>query len=104
MKIIAAMVQDQDVDELLGALTERGFRATKIHTTGGFLRHSSSMLFIGVETDEMVEDALALIRAHCHPRRQLVYPHGTTLPEEAIEVEVGGAVIFVWEAERYERL
>lgn len=49
MKLIAAMVQDQDADQVLGALMGIGCRATKIHTTGRSLRGSNNVILIGEE-------------------------------------------------------
>jgi len=89
---------------VLGALIEKGYRATKISTTGGFLRHSNWMVLIGVEDDREVEAVLEVIRSHCHTRRQLVYPSEAPHTSEPIEVEVGGAIVFVWDVDRYERL
>ena len=103
LKLIAAMVQDQDADELLGALIETGFRATKINTTGGFLRGSNNMILIGVE-EEKVDQVLEVIKAHCHPRTQTVHPAHADYLVEPMTVTIGGATVFVWDVERYERL
>ena len=103
MKLIAAMVQDQDADEVLGALMEIGCRATKIHTTGGFLRGSNNVILIGVEQNRM-DQVLGVIRTHCHSRTQMVYPSEAPYLSSPMEVEIGGATIFVWDVERYERL
>ena len=103
MKLIAAMVQDQDADEVLGALMEIGCRATKIHTTGGFLRGSNNVILIGVEPSR-VDQVLGVIRTHCHSRTQMVYPSEAPYLSSPMEVEIGGATIFVWDVEQYERL
>lgn len=103
MKLIAAIVQDRDADELLDALMEIGFRATKIQTTGGFLRGSSNLILIGVEPGR-VEQAFDVIRSHCQSRTQLVHPKDAPYLASPLEVHIGGAIIFVWELERYERL
>ncbi len=103
MKLIAAIVQDQDADELLNALMETGFRATKIQTTGGFLRGSNNIILIGVEPDR-VDQALAVIRSHCQSRTQLVHPDDAPYLTSPLEVRIGGATVFVWDLERYERL
>jgi len=103
MRLIAAMVQDADAPDLLNALVEHGFRATRIETTGGFLRDSSSMILVGVAA-EKVDDVLDVIRAHCHTRKQLVTPTEAPFLNEAIEVEIGGAIVFVWDIGRFERL
>ncbi|HID87152.1 MAG TPA: hypothetical protein EYP55_07200 [Anaerolineae bacterium] len=103
MKLIAAIVQDEDADGLLDALMETGFRATKIQTTGGFLRGSSNLILVGVEP-EKVDQALEVIRTHCQARTQLVYPDDAPYLASPLEVRIGGAIVFVWELERYERL
>ena len=36
MKLVIAVVQDQDSNRLSSALTKNNFRATKLATTGGF--------------------------------------------------------------------
>ncbi|HIC89877.1 MAG TPA: hypothetical protein EYP04_10810 [Anaerolineae bacterium] len=103
MKLIAAIVQDRDAEGLLDALMETGFRATKIQTTGGFLRGSSNLILIGVQP-EKVDLALEVIRGHCQSRTQLVQPEDAPYLASPLEVRVGGAIVFVWELERYERL
>ena len=103
MKLIAALVQDQDADEVLGALTEIGCRATKIHTTGGFLRGSNNVILIGVEPGRM-DQVLEVIKTRCHSRTQMVHPSEAPYLSSPMEVEIGGATIFVWDVERYERL
>jgi len=103
MRLVAAMVQDADVMDLLNALIEHGFRATRIETTGGFLRGSNSMILVGVAGQE-VEDVLRIIRSHCHTRKQLVTPTEAPFLNEAIEVEIGGAVVFVWDIGHFERI
>lgn len=106
VKLIAAMVQDHDVDEVLGALIEKGYRATKLSTTGGFLRYSNWMVLVGIEHkdgEDKVADVLRVIEKRCHTRKQLVLPPGAPAEAEPIEVEVGGAIVFIWDAE-YVRL
>ena len=54
MKLIIAIVQDEDANRLVSSLMEAGFGATKLATTGGFLRAGNTTLLIGVE-DERLE-------------------------------------------------
>jgi uncharacterized protein YaaQ len=103
MKLIAAMVQDEDVEDLLNALVEVGCRATKIQATGGFLRGSNNVVLIGVDANK-VDTVLGVIRQHCHSRKQVVHPKDAPFLNEPVEVEIGGAVLFVWDVEKYERL
>ena len=61
MKLIIAIIKDEDNDKVSRALTKNDFRVTFIASTGGFLRSGRSTLLIGVE-DEQVEEALDVIR------------------------------------------
>lgn len=107
MKLIIAIVQDKDSNRLSHALIKAGFRATKLASTGGFLRAGNTTFLIGVE-DHQVQPALDVIRANCKVRDQLVTPvspvSGTAdsyIPFP-VEVQVGGAAVFVVNVERFE--
>ncbi len=64
MKLIIAIIKDEDTDNVSRALTKEDFRVTFIASTGGFLRSGRSTLLVGVE-DEQVDTALNLIRKNC---------------------------------------
>lgn len=64
MKLIIAIIKDEDNDAVSRALTKEEFRVTLTASTGGFLRSGRSTLLIGVEDDE-VDSALDIIRANC---------------------------------------
>ena len=51
MKLLIAVVQDEDSGKVISGLLSEGFSATKLATTGGFLRSGNTTLFIGVEED-----------------------------------------------------
>ena len=55
MKMIIAIVQDQDSQELSDQLVKNNFRATKLATTGGFLRAGNTTFLCGVD-DDRVDD------------------------------------------------
>lgn len=63
MKMIIAIVQDQDSQELADKLVENNFRATKLATTGGFLRAGNTTFLSGVE-DELWRKYLNSLAAH----------------------------------------
>lgn len=107
MKLVIAVVQDKDSNRLSNALIKEGFRATKLASTGGFLRAGNTTFMIGTE-DERVHEALQVINANCKIREQMVTPvspmGGTTdsyIPFP-VEVQVGGAAVFVLPVERFE--
>lgn len=64
MKLIIAIIKDEDNEAVSRALTKKDFRVTFIASTGGFLRSGRSTLLIGVE-DDQVEIALDVIRSSC---------------------------------------
>ncbi|HZD58555.1 MAG TPA: cyclic-di-AMP receptor [Anaerolineales bacterium] len=61
MKLILAVLPDEDSEPVSQALISEGFRVTRIASTGGFLRRGSTTMMIGVE-DEKVDPAIDLIR------------------------------------------
>jgi len=108
MKLIMSIVHSDDARHLIDTLIRHGHRATLISTTGGFLREGNATIFVGAE-DEKVEEVLTLVRQSCRTRTQYVNPLPPVLePGEVymptpVEVQVGGAVVFVLNVERFER-
>jgi uncharacterized protein YaaQ len=108
MKLIMSIVHNDDARPLIDALMQGGYRATKISTTGGFLREGNATIFVGTQ-DERVEEVLNIIRENCHTRSQHVNPlppvmePGEMYLPTPIEVEVGGAIVFVINVDRFER-
>ncbi len=109
MKLVVAIVHGEDAGPLVDALLDAEFRATRLHSSGGFLKQSNATVIVGVE-DDQVERVLGIISDSCHSRTQLVNPMPPILePGEfflpyPLEVEVGGATVFVLPVERFERL
>ena len=64
MKLIIAIIKDEDNESVSKALTKKDFRVTLIASTGGFLRSGRSTLLIGVN-DDQIENALDVIRNNC---------------------------------------
>ena len=106
MRLVITMVQDQDVNKLLAVLTDHGYSATKLASTGGFLRQGNTTLLIGVE-ESQVSELTGLIKETCHSRKQLLTPLasvGRTMNNyipNPVEVQVGGATIFVLEVQEF---
>ena len=107
MKLIIAIVQDEDANRLVSALMNEGFGVTKLATTGGFLRAGNTTLLTGVEDDKL-EAALSIIEKVGKARKQMTAAHipvsgmassaYTTYP---IEVTVGGATVFVLTVDKF---
>ena len=108
MKLIIAIVQDEDAQRLVGALMDAHFGVTKLATTGGFLRAGNSTLISGVE-DERLQEALDIIEHTCHSRQQTMSasaaPIGATagmgFAHYPVRVTVGGATVFVLQVEQF---
>ncbi len=106
MKLILAVVQDEDSNRLMDALVENNFRATKLASTGGFLKSGNTTLIIGTE-DIRVDRALEIIKENCQSREQIVPPlspiggAAEDYMPYPVEVEVGGATVFVLPVERF---
>ena len=109
MKLVVAIVHGEDAGALVDALLEHDHRATRLHSSGGFLKQSNATIIVGVE-DDQVDEVLEIVRATCTARTQVVNPMPPTMePGEffmpyPLEVEVGGATVFVLPVERFERL
>lgn len=108
MKLVLSIVNHDDARGLLDVLMRQGHQATMVSTTGGFLREGNATILVGVE-DEKVDEVLATIRENCHTRTQYVNPlppimePGELYMPTPIEVEVGGATVFVLGVERSEK-
>jgi uncharacterized protein YaaQ len=109
MKLIIAIIQDEDAENLLSALISENFRVTQVSTTGSLLRTGNTSLLIGV-ADDQVPDVFRIIGSVCHRRTQVAVPYSPALEPglmylaENLEVEVGGAIIFVVNVGRFERI
>ena len=106
MKLILAIVSNDDSSQVSATLTRNGFSVTKLATTGGFLMAGNTTFLIGVE-DDKVDTAIDLIKKHSKRRNQMVptpnsFDMGmySTFP---VEVSVGGATIFVLNVDRFEK-
>jgi uncharacterized protein YaaQ len=64
MKLIIAILRDEDSESISQTLISEGFRVTRIASTGGFLRRGSTTLMIGVD-EEKVDPAIEIIRSNC---------------------------------------
>lgn len=106
MKLLIAVVEDDDAPKLIKALTENNYYSTKLASTGGFLLQGNTTLLIGVEND-LVDPALEIIEKNC-TRRKKILPHTPTEIPTAInipiEIEVGGATVFVVDAKEFHKL
>ena len=109
MKLIIAIVQDEDASRLINKLMNEGFGATKLATTGGFLRSGNTTLLTGVE-DEKIDTDMGIIEKTCKSRKQMAPVHtpmtgsaGMYVPAYPVQVTVGGAIVFVLNVEQFHK-
>lgn len=109
MKLVIAIVHDEDAKSLLEDLTKSEFRVTKLASTGGFLKAGNTTVLVGVEDDE-IDRVKEIIGENCQSRKEMVTSpapvSGTTgvfIPYP-VEVTVGGATVFVVDVEEYLKL
>lgn len=105
-KLVIAVVQDKDSSRLSDALVKQNLRATKLASTGSFLKSGNTTFMIGVEEDR-VDSVLKLIQDNCRSRKQIMSPitsMGTNTEGYVpypVEVEVGGATVFVLPVDQF---
>lgn len=107
MKLIYAIVNNDDSHAVSKALTKNGFSATKLASTGGFLM-AGNTTFLVCSEDDKVDEIIEIIRQHSRKRKQFVpsaasYGVGS-YTSYSVEVNVGGATIFVTDIERFEKV
>ena len=109
MKLIIAIVQDEDASRLVNKLMNEGFGATKLATTGGFLRSGNTTLLTGVDDDKM-DTVMDIIEHTCKSRKQMAPVHapisgtaGMYVPAYPVQVTVGGAIVFVLDVEQFKK-
>ena len=109
MKLVLAVVHDEDAGSLVDALTDKEYRVTRLHSSGGFLKQSNASVMVGVEENQ-IDEVLGIIRETCHARSQYINPMPPIMePGEfympyPVEVTFGGATVFVLDVARYERI
>jgi len=110
VKLIIAIVQDEDASRLIGKLLSEGFSATKLATTGGFLRSGNTTLLTGVDDDKL-DAVMHIIESTCKSRKQVAHAPapmttgtaGMYVPSYPVHVTVGGATVFVMDVEQFHK-
>jgi len=108
MKMVMAIVSSDDSNHVIRSLNQGGFSVTKLATTGGFLMSGNVTIITGVE-DEKVDAAIDIIRETSKSRTQAMpavseSARGGFFNTPLVEVMVGGATIFVFSVDRFEKI
>jgi uncharacterized protein YaaQ len=88
MKMIVAILKDEDAEAVSQALIGMGLCVTRIASTGGFLRQGTSTIMVGVE-NEKVDEAIKVIQENCAP---------------TVEPILRRATVFVFNVEHFEQI
>ena len=108
-KLVMMIVSDTDAADLMAALVERTIPATKVGSTGGFLHRGNVTIFSGV-AESQVDAVLEVVNEICPARTELVpvpaleFAGDNAFNAEPIAVRAGGAIIFVLNVERFQRI
>ena len=109
MKLVIAVVQGEDAQRAVEALTAAGISSTRVSSTGGFLQQGNVTILVGIE-DAKVDDAVQIIRESCRERSRYLTPAlptaepGDFLAAFPVEMQVGGATVFVVPVDSFEKI
>lgn len=106
MKMILGILNNDDAPVVIQHLNKAGFFVTRLSTSGGFLRAGNVTILVGVNEDS-VQKVIDIIHQYSRSRKQLM-PTTTEagvgfFPTMPVEVQVGGATIFVLNVENFEK-
>lgn len=107
MKLVIAIVQDEDSENLIWSLNENNFKVTKISSTGGFLKAGNVTILSGIE-DEELDKFMVILEENSKTREVKRTIQPVNIPGQAmipvpITVKVGGATIFVTDVVDFKR-
>ena len=107
MKLVIAIVEDEDSMDLIDALTEGEYRVTKLATTGGFLKSGNTTIMVCVEK-ERVQGVIDIIKDVCKKRKEILASPTTLSGGESayiqqypVQISVGGATVFVIDVDQF---
>jgi uncharacterized protein YaaQ len=109
LKLVIAVVQGEDAQRTVEALSLAGISSTRVSSTGGFLQQGNVTLLVGID-EQKVDDAVHIIRDNCRERSRYLTPAvptthpGDFLAAFPVEVQVGGATIFVVPVDTFEKI
>ena len=99
MKLVLAIINNDDSAVAANALTAGGFSVTKLSTTGGFVKVGNTTLLISTE-EVRVTVAVGFLEKNCATHKKVVpttesFGRGLRKDGVAPEITVGGATYFV---------
>lgn len=115
MKLIYAIVEKDKAEYVTDSLNKKGYQATIISSTGGFLKKGNATIIICTENDNL-HKVVPIIKSVCGKRTKVEvnFPY-TDMSQDVLatpiwsggitqRIEVGGAVIIAVDACYYEKI
>lgn len=102
-RLMTAFVQEQDAENAVQALTKLGFSVTRLPSKGGFLKRGNITLMIGMPAG-LEEAAVRALKNSSRKRVEFIntlFPASNLPMPKPVEVQIGGATVFVFEVEEY---
>ena len=108
MKLVIAVINNDDSRTAITALTGRDFFVTQLSTTGGFLMVGNTTLLIGTEKERLPE-LKEILKKYCVTREKTnpsVEAFCRRLLNHSVEekVTIGGAVMFTLSVDEFEKI
>lgn len=108
MKLVLAVIHNDDTMVVTSELTRRNFYVTRLSTSGGFLMVGNTTLLIATE-DERVDALKDVLKQFCTTRKHVnasleSFGKGLRNGSIAEEITEGGASIIVLNIENFEKI
>ena len=108
MKLVIAVINNDDSRTVITALTGRDFFLTQLSTTGGFLMVGNTTLLIGTEKERLPE-LKEILKKYCVTREKMnpsIKALGRSMLNHSVEekVTIGGAVMFTLSVDEFEKI
>lgn len=108
MKLVIAVINNDDSRTVITALTGRDFFVTQLSTTGGFLMVGNTTLLIGTEKERLPELKEITEKILCNARKDESFDRtlGRSMLNHSVEekVTIGGAVMFTLSVDEFEKI
>ncbi len=100
-QLMTAVIREQDLENVLNALTQIGFTVDHLPSTGGFLNTRNVTLLVGLPQGRE-ETAVKALKRAAHGKVEFTAAVGDAKLPSPTPVQVAGATIFTFEVDSYE--
>ncbi|NLP35178.1 MAG: hypothetical protein GX359_08310 [Clostridiales bacterium] len=103
MKLVYAIVRNNDSNKVTESLNKKGLYVTKVASTGGFRRQGNTTLLIGIE-DDRVDEVLEIIKKECGSTQEVTNPVEAAAAQANTKDTESGATVFVTNVECFVKI